>query len=73
MSAMFDMDHKENHFREFLDDLSLTKAWCDRIKMLPEFLIDSAIKLIPKHSAGDAERERLAEFLKTRKDSLFDG
>jgi hypothetical protein len=74
LAALFDMDHKGSHYREFLTDWSLVKQWCERIKALPDFLIRAAVNRIPPQlSQPDVfERERLAEFLLARRIYLFD-
>ena len=71
-SALFDMDHKENHYREFLSDWKLVDYWCDRIRTLPDFVIESAIERIPADLSRPTpeERKRLIEFLCRRKLSL---
>ena len=74
LAALFDMDHKGNHYREFLTDWDLVKKWCERIEALPEFLIRAAVDRIPTRMTPPegAERQRLAEFLLARRGYLFD-
>ncbi len=70
--AMFDMDHKENHYREFLSEWNLVDQWCDRIAGLPDFAIESAVGRIPMDLSRPSpdERNRLIEFLCRRKRNL---
>ena len=74
LKALFDMDHKGCHYREFLTDRNLVQKWCDRIKALPDFLIHAAVDRIPSDLARPdaSERKRLAEFLLNRRSYLFD-
>lgn len=74
LSAMFDMDHKGNHYREFLTEWQYVEKWCERIRALPDFLIEAAVGRIPVNLArpDDAERRRLLEFLLSRRAYLFD-
>lgn len=74
LTALFDMDHKENHYREFLTDWKLTEEWCQRIGTLPEYLIEAAVERIPGNAAvpAKAERDRLKGFLSKRRQYLFD-
>ncbi|NOT00605.1 MAG: hypothetical protein HOP29_08260 [Phycisphaerales bacterium] len=73
IAAIFDKG-RENHYLEFLTDISLVKKWCGRIKQLPEFLIEAAVDRIPRSTVlpNNGERTRLAEFLKTRRLYLYD-
>lgn len=70
LSAMFDMDSKGNHYRQFLTDQNLVEEWCGRLAQLPGFLIEAAVDQIPPGAATDAERGRLAEFLLRRRHDL---
>jgi hypothetical protein len=74
LAALFDMDHKGDHYREFLVDWSLVEEWCGRIQALPEFLIRAAVNRIPSQLTPPdaAERERLIQFLLARRHYLFD-
>lgn len=72
MTALFDMDHKGSHYREFLSDWNLVRRWCERIRQLPDFVIEAAVSRIPPASATAAERERLLRFLVRRRGYLFD-
>lgn len=74
MGALFDMDKKGNHYREFLTDWSLVEMWCERIRALPEFLIKGAVDRIPSEMAppDPSERDRLTEFLLTRRGYLVE-
>lgn len=67
--ALFDMDHKGNHYREFLTDWNLVDKWCGRILSIPDFVIESAVLRIPNELTRptSAERLRLIEFLNRRK------
>lgn len=68
------MDHKGNHYREFLTDWGLVERWCQRIAQLPDFLIDSAVNRIPADVdlPSAVERNKLREFLVKRKGYLFE-
>ncbi len=74
LTAMFDMDHKENHYREFLTDPAMVRQWCDRVETLPDYLVEAAVDRIPAELARPTkqERERLKEFLLARRRRLFD-
>ncbi len=74
LPAMFDMDHKGNHYRGFLTNWQYVENWCERIRALPEFLIAAAVGRIPVNleRPSDAERQRLIEFLLSRRGRLFD-
>ncbi|RJP30961.1 MAG: hypothetical protein C4547_16180 [Phycisphaerales bacterium] len=74
LPAMFDMDHKGNHYREFLTDWKLVDRWCERIRLLPEYLIRAAVARIPESSPQpDAdERQRLVKFLIARRGYLLE-
>ena len=74
LTAMFDMAHKGNQYFDLLVDWKLVEEWSDRLKALPEFLIEAAVGRI---SAGlerpsRLERERLTDFLVGRRGRLFD-
>jgi len=73
LPKLFDMDHKGNHYREFLTDWNLAEQWCQRIAALPDFLIESAVNRIPVqlNPPSEQERHRLSDFLIKRKDYLF--
>ncbi|HKI33407.1 MAG TPA: hypothetical protein VKA46_16250 [Gemmataceae bacterium] len=74
LPALFDMDHKRNHDREFLTDWSLVERWCQRIASLPDFLIEGALGRVPADDSppSPAERSSLRDFLIKRKGYLFD-
>src|SRR5690606_1352559 len=74
LTALFDMDHKGNHYREFLTDWSLDEEWCAKIAALPDFLIESAVGRIPGDLAvpNQPERDRLRDFLLRRRSVLLD-
>ena len=74
LSALFDMDHKGNHYREFLTSWELVDQWCERIRALPEYVIESAVNRIPSQLSVpiDDERKRLIEFLVHRRRYLHD-
>jgi hypothetical protein len=72
LTALFDMDHKANHYRESLTDWSLVQEWCHRIQQLPDFLLKSAVHRIPSGCVNQTERDRLLEFLLKRREYLYD-
>ncbi len=74
LPRLFDMDHKGNHYREFLTDWNLVEQWCQRIAALPDFLIESVVNRIPieVNPPSVDERQRLCEFLIRRKAYLFE-
>lgn len=49
LSALFDMDHKGNYYRELLQDWGLVEKWCERIRILPAFAIESAVARVPRN------------------------
>lgn len=74
LGKMFDMAHKKNTYWEFLRDWDLVRKWCDRIKALPDFLIQACVDRIPSSlsSPNPAEREQLCAFLCKRREYLYD-
>lgn len=74
LPALFDMDHKGNHYREFLTDWALVERWCQKIAALPEFVIESAVGRVPVglDPPSPVERQRLGDFLIRRKGYLLD-
>lgn len=74
LDAMFDMDHKGNRYWELLADEKLVDHWIDRIKQIPDFMIDAFIEMIPPSTnpPNGQEREALADFLKKRRHYLRD-
>jgi len=74
LTAMFDMDHKGNHYREFLTDWASVRDWCDRFKALPDFFLSSVVDQIPAGltKPDPNERTRLLDFLLRRRTYLFD-
>jgi hypothetical protein len=74
LRALFDMRHKQNHYWEFLTDWKLVEKHCERIRQLPDFIIQSAIDRVPDYleHPSAAERLSLAEFLNARKNYLLD-
>jgi hypothetical protein len=74
MKNLFDMDHKKNHFREYLTDWALVEEWCARIRQLPDFLVEGIVSRIPADLSRPTveERRELARFLLKRRTYLFD-
>lgn len=74
LTELFDMDHKGNHYWEFLTDWDLVQKWCDRIRQLPDFMLEAAVARIPKAlpHPDESERRRLADFLLARRSYLFE-
>ncbi len=74
LKNLFDMDHKKNHYREYLTDWALVEEWCARIKELPDFLVEGIVARVPKGLARPTAEERgeLASFLVKRRTYLFD-
>lgn len=74
IAALFDMDHKQNTYREFLTDWDAVRTWCDKIKTLPDYFIDSVVDRIPQEldRPNESERRALVDFLKARRATLFD-
>lgn len=74
LTKLFDMDHKDNHYREFLTDRGLVRKWCDRIQQLPDFMLEAAVDRIPKElpRPDESERKRLVAFLVRRRSYLFE-
>jgi hypothetical protein len=74
LDAMFDMDHKGNRYWELLTDLKMVDFWLDRIKQVPDFMLDAFVDLIPAavNPPDQEERQALAAFLKRRRHYLRD-
>lgn len=74
LSALFDMDHKGNYYRERLTDWTLVEKYCERIRQLPDFVIESAVARVPRNAdcPTSAELARLCDFLIRRKNYLID-
>lgn len=74
LTKLFDMDHKGNHYWEFLTAWDLVRKWCDRIRLLPEFMLEAAVDRIPVALShpDESERRRLADFLLARRSYLFE-
>ncbi|MCB9931812.1 MAG: hypothetical protein H6841_00150 [Planctomycetes bacterium] len=74
LDAMFDMDHKGNRYWELLTDVKSMDHWIDRIKQIPDFMIDAFVELIPPRVSPPTrlERDALAKFLKKRRYYLRD-
>lgn len=74
LAAIFDMDHRENYYRQLLTDWPLVEKWCERVKAVPEFQIVAAVARIPSEleRPNEAERAKLEEFLLARRLDLFD-
>jgi hypothetical protein len=73
LRAMFDMDHKGNLYREMIDDWNLVEMWCQRIRQLPDYVIDAAMARIPDDLTRPTteEREALRDFLLNRRGVLL--
>ena len=74
LSALFDMDHKGNYYRQLLTDWVLVEKWSERIRAVPNFAIESAVARVPRTAdcPSTEETERLTDFLVERKDYLLD-
>lgn len=74
LTELFDMDHKGNHYWEFLTDWDLVRKWCDRIRQLPDFMLEAAVGRIPRALSHpeESERRRLTSFLLDRQSYLFE-
>ncbi|MBI3823921.1 MAG: hypothetical protein HY289_14730 [Planctomycetes bacterium] len=74
LSALFDMDHKGNYYRQCLTDWNLVEKWCNLVGQLPDFVIQSAVLRAPVSAACPTkpELDRLTEFLVKRKRYLLE-
>lgn len=74
MAAMFDKTRENpgSLYFQFLNDRSLVDKWCERIKQIPDYVIERAVERIPQHITppDQNERLRLIDFLKKRRDYL---
>ena len=72
---MFDKPEKnpQNYYFQLLHNWELVEKWCQRIGQLPDYVIESAVQRIPAdiEPPNNAERLRLVEFLKHRRNHLL--
>ena len=73
---MFDKQEKNpaSYYFQLLRNWSIVEKWCSRIRQLPDYVIESAVKRIPEdfNPPTEHERLRLIEFLKKRRVYLID-
>lgn len=76
LSAMFDKAEKSDNtlYLQLLTDPNLVRKWCERIRELPDFVLDVAVDRLPQEIDPPSfeERQRLKDFLKKRKNYLLD-
>ncbi len=76
MRNMFDKpEHNpQNYYFQLLTDWSLVEKWCDRLRQLPDFVLENAVRRIPDEiePPNAAERQGLVEFLKQRRVYLLE-
>lgn len=74
LANLFDMDHKANSYWQFLTNSDFVIQWVDRIKQLPDFMLDGIVDSMPQWEKMPTEDERnaLKAFLKKRKKYLLD-
>ncbi len=73
LSAMFDKGG-DNFYWQLLTDVKLADHWFDRIRQIPDFMLESFVNMIPRavNPPTEAERQALIEFLKKRRHYLRD-
>lgn len=66
--------HRRRDYFQRLTDWSLVEEWCERVRALPDFLLESAAAPIPREFSRPTldERERLVSFFTNRKTRLLD-
>ncbi len=72
LDAMFDMGSKPNMYWELLTDIKMADFWLNRLEMIPDFMLDAFVSMIPSavDPPNEHERKALAEFLKKRRHYL---
>ncbi len=73
LRELFDMDHKNNVYREVVSRWDLVELWCRRVAQLPDYVINAAIDRIPEDldRPTPEEREVLRAFLLQRRRRLL--
>ncbi|MCA9128599.1 MAG: hypothetical protein KDB22_16040 [Planctomycetales bacterium] len=73
---MFDKqrENPQDYYFQLLTDWSLVEKWCERLRQIPEYIIETAVRRIPESIVppDGEERKRLRRFLKQRPCYLFD-
>jgi hypothetical protein len=76
MRNMFDKrEHNSaNYYFQLLREWDLVKRWCERIRQLPDYVLENAVRRIPADIEPPTleEREGLVAFLKDRRNYLLD-
>jgi len=71
---MFDKpeENADNYYFELLTNATLVEEWCERIRQLPDYVIESAVARIPNEVEPPTHEERraLVAFLKERRGYL---
>ncbi len=76
MRTMFDkqQERPQEYYFQALKDWPVIEDWCEKIRQIPDFAIDAAVERIPSQvlPPNMAERQRLREFLKKRRQYLLE-
>jgi hypothetical protein len=76
MRNLFDkQEHNpQNYYFQLLSDWNLVEKWCERIRQLPDFILENAVRRIPAEIEPPTaeERQNLVEFLKGRRGYLLE-
>ena len=73
---MFDKQEKnpQSYYFQLLSNWSLVEKWCDRIRKLPDYVLEGAVSRVPEEiePPSQAERQSLMEFLMKRREYLLE-
>ncbi|MDR3620948.1 MAG: hypothetical protein P4L85_16470 [Paludisphaera borealis] len=76
LGNMFDKAEKDprNYYFQLLESWELVEKWCQRIRELPDFILENAVNRIPPdiEPPTPEERRMLVEFLKKRRGYLLE-
>jgi hypothetical protein len=76
LKNMFDkaVKNPDNYYFQLLRNWEFTKLWCERVRQLPDFVLEAAVHRIPDdiRPPDQGERLRRLEFLKDRRGYLLD-
>lgn len=75
LRVMFDkVTPAEDRYFRFLSKWDLVEKWCDRIRQVPRFVLENAVKRIPPTICppSEIERQELMDFLHRRPTYLLD-
>ena len=76
MRNLFDKQEHDpqNYDFQLLTDWNLVEKWCERLRQLPDFILENAVRRVPEEIEPPTadERQSLVEFLKERRGYLLE-